>query len=131
MNCAAPSRADYPRSVTKTVVPTVDQSHTNLASACAMRRQPCDSGVPSWESASIGEPSGRNGMPWMSIGFPRLETAKRNVHGNVRSPDGELGTFEYTWCSPTDGSPCRPDTRYVCDTTPFASTSQMRCWLFE
>ena len=96
-----------------------------------MRMQPCDSGVPSCESASIGEPSGRSGMPWMSIGLPLLDTAKRSVHGSVRSPDGDVGTFEYTWCTPTLGRPWRPDTRYVCDTTPLASTSHRRCWLFE
>ena len=42
-------------------------------------------------------------------------------------PTASSCTFENTWCSPTLGSPCRPDTRYVCDTTPLASTSHMRC----
>ena len=83
--------------MTTTVVPTVDQFHTNSASAWFMRMQPCDCGVPSNESGSMGEPFGSSGMPWMSIGFPLLDIAKRSVHGSVRSPDGELGTFEYTW----------------------------------
>src|SRR5512142_1502944 len=96
-----------------------------------MRQQPCDCGVPSSESGSMGVPSGRSGMPWMSIGLPLLDTAKRSVHGNVRSPDGDDVTLENTWCTPTDGRPCRPDTRNVCDTRPLASTSQMRCCAFE
>jgi len=31
-----------------------------------------------------------------SIGFPLLEMANRSVHGSVRLPEGELGTFENT-----------------------------------
>ena len=70
-------------------------------------------------------------QPQPPIGLPLDDTAKRSVHGRVRSPDGDDVTFEYTWCTPTDGRPCRPDTRYVCDTRPLASTSQIRCCAFE
>src|SRR5947199_3543393 len=118
-------------SVTTTMVPTVDQSHSVFASTWLMRTQPCDCGVPSRESGSIGRPLGSMGIPWKSIGLPLVDTANRSVHGSVKSPDGELGTFEYTWWMPALGRPCRPDTKNVCDTRPFASTVHTRCCAFE
>ena len=65
------------------------------------------------------------------MGAPLDPCENRNVQGRVRSPDGDDGTLEYTWSTPTAGSPWRPETRNVCETTPLASTSQTRCCALE
>ncbi len=84
-------------SVTTTVVPTSDQSHSVFASTWLMRTQPCDCGVPSSESDWIGLPLGSMGIPWNQIGLPTRRHREAQRPWQCQVPDGEFGTFEYTW----------------------------------